>query len=566
VAAQKGDKPPGLVLIKGGRTKVGNDVKDVEKMINEDLTVRTKVRTLDSTTPQISVLIEPFYMGLTEVTNEQFLEYVNATGTKPPHYWAGEAVEAQRVAFVTDKANKGNKFDSAEWWTQNWQEQKWDAPTGIDLLRPVNYVNYTDALAYCAWAGVRLPTEQEFQRACRGNSEMLYPWGEEWEDGKYAATSEMRSVKAAFPAGYFPAGASGEGLLDLAGNVWEWTTSNYNSYKGWKTGNVYNIGKGRRAEKLTPESSWSPSNQVVVGGGYVSDRVAAMCTIRRSTERTQKSQGMGFRVSASPKAGSDLANSIYQENLRHSRARGEGVLFELNGAVSVNHWSSKSTVVTDKDVKKERALKDYTIPSEYRVITGFEHMMFVSRDELPESGSDVLLSRATLREAQQIGFLSLSKPMVEPALEAGVYLVAYRAKGKFIEPKAETADSDAAAADAAAPDPDEPEPTDPFEGLIDFEEPNILILDSDSGDLVAHFPLKVAPTIKKGKGGGSYTQVETKRWIKDDAGEDFQLIEQWLDLAVEIPTSQSRRYLPLTLRMKPADGFFDVGWKIKQGK
>lgn len=559
--AQDAGTPPGLVLIKGGRTKIGNDVKDVEKMINEDLTVRTKVRTLDSTTPQISLLIPHFYMGLTELTNEQYHEFVKAMGVAPPHYWAAEAVEAARNAFLAVKDRpRSEKFDSAAWWAENWQDQEWSAPTGMDLLRPVNYVNYEDALAYCAWAGLRLPTEQEFQRACRGSGEGLYPWGDEWEDTKFAATSEIRSVKIAFPAGYFPAGASSDGLLDLAGNVWEWTTSNYSAYKGWKSGNVYNVGKGRRAQKLTPESSWAPANQVVVGGGYVSDRVAAMCTIRRSTERRQKSQGMGFRTAASPEPGRDLANSIYQGHLRHSRARAEGVLFELKAPVSMNHWTSRATEANADDIKAERRLKDYSIPDEYRVVTGYEHVLFATRDVLPESGSDVLLARATLREAQQIGFLSLSTPMVEPALAPGVYLVAFRAKGTFILPKAEGEETDAVAAD------EEEEPTDPFEGMIDFEKHNILILDSDTGDLITHFPLEASISIRKGKGGGTFTQVETKRWIKDDDGDDLQLVEQWLNLDVDIPTSQSRRYLPVSIRMRPADGFFDLGWGIKKDK
>ena len=549
--AQKGkDAPPGMVLIKGGRTKVGLDVKDIEKLINDDPTAKNYIRTLDSTTPQHSVTVEPFYMMLTETTNEQFVEFVQATNARPPYYWAPEAIDGARHAFLEDKdRDKTIKFDPAAWWDKNWREQEWSGPKGVDLVRPVVFVRYQDAVDYCTWAGLRLPSEQEYQRAVRGNGEELYPWGSEWEDGKYAATNEIRSVKTVFPVGHFPEGNNKEGIYDLAGNVWEWTTSPYDAFDGWKSGNEYEVGKGRSAETLKPESKWDPAYKVMVGGAFVNDHVAAMCTTRRSTAPYQQAEAMGFRAVRSSLKGRDLAEATYRKVLANSRARGEGVGFQLNSGVILEYWKSRESSVTKDDIKRDRKLSGYEMPEGYRVITGYEHIQFVPRDELAESGSDVQFARQTRREPQQLGFLSLTEPMLDPVLAEGTYLIAYRAGGKFIAPDADP--------DAEAP---EEEISDPYEGILELDKDNILFLDAKSGELVGYKQLDGSLSIKKGKGGGTWTKVEEKVWAKDANGEDVRVTENWLQLDAEIATSQGKRYLPLTLKFKPSQDFFDQPW------
>lgn len=144
--------------------------------------------------PSHTISIPPFFIDLYEVTNEQYKKFIDATHRLPPDDWINNAYPLE---------NKKH---------------------------PVAFVTWYDAHDYCSWAGKRLPTEEEWEKAARGTDGRLYPWGNEF-DPKKANMPQSHSTGTT-PVGSFPQGRSPYGLYDMAGNVWEWTDSWATPYPG----------------------------------------------------------------------------------------------------------------------------------------------------------------------------------------------------------------------------------------------------------------------------------------------------------------------------------------------
>jgi formylglycine-generating enzyme required for sulfatase activity len=154
-----------------------------------------------------------YWIGRTEVTNAEYLRFVQATGHGTPDHWKG--------GFV---------------------------PTGVAQL-PVVDVSWYDARAYCDWAGGHLPTELQWEKAARGTDGRIFPWGNEWDSKRcrnfdevtMLANPHLDTVRdAPAAAGSYPAGASPYGCADMAGNVWEWCADSYDgaAYRRYARGDL----------------------------------------------------------------------------------------------------------------------------------------------------------------------------------------------------------------------------------------------------------------------------------------------------------------------------------------
>jgi formylglycine-generating enzyme required for sulfatase activity len=116
---------------------------------------------------------------------------------------------------------------------------------------PINCINWTQANAYCEWAGKRLPTEAEWEKAARGTDGLIYPWGNEWDEEKGCFNRSSTCV-----VGSYPSGASPYGVLDMAGNVWEWVSD-------WYDANYYSSSRFRN-----PQGPSSGEKRLLRGGAW----------------------------------------------------------------------------------------------------------------------------------------------------------------------------------------------------------------------------------------------------------------------------------------------------------
>jgi len=197
--------------------------------------------------PSHTISIPAFFIDRYEVTNEQYKQFIGDTHRRPPDDWING-----------DYPLENNKH-------------------------PVAFVSWYDAHDYCSWAGKRLPTEEEWEKAARGTDGRLYPWGNEF-DPKKANMPQSHSTGTT-PVGSFPQGRSPYGLYDMAGNVWEWTESWATPYPG---------------SPIPTAHYFTGEYKVLKGGSWVDCSfyrcgISALTFNRGYFKPQTKNQGFGFR-------------------------------------------------------------------------------------------------------------------------------------------------------------------------------------------------------------------------------------------------------------------------------
>jgi iron(II)-dependent oxidoreductase len=169
------------------------------------------------------VELGPYYIDTVPVTNAEFADFVEAGGYADERLWQPEG-----WAFRQEESLEHPGFWRRE--DGGWTRRRFGNWERLPLDEPVQHVCWYEADAFARWAGKRLPTEAEWERAAGSGEQRRYPWGE--EAGDEANLAGARFAPAA--VGAYPDGASADGVEHLLGDVWEWTASDFTAYPGFE--------------------------------------------------------------------------------------------------------------------------------------------------------------------------------------------------------------------------------------------------------------------------------------------------------------------------------------------
>jgi len=226
-----------MIFIPAGKSVMGSNDYDDEKPIHK-------------------VTLDGYYIYRTAVTVAQYLKFCEETGHKKP-----------------------SSFD----FNPNWSKRD----------HPIVNVSYNDALAYCAWAGGRLPTEAEWEKAASWDDakkqKRKFPWGDEFDTSKlWCSTAKVGDAGGTKSVGSFPSGESAYGVWDMAGNVWQWCSDYYDkdfySSRLATDRNAENQSVGEKASRVFRGGSWNDD--------YMDD---FRCSNRKYGTPIYRSNDCGFR-------------------------------------------------------------------------------------------------------------------------------------------------------------------------------------------------------------------------------------------------------------------------------
>ena len=274
-----------MVLVPAGEFVMGITPDEIASLLRNP---KAKSALLKDETTSHRVFLDAFYIDTYEVTNTRFEQFVQARGyrTQAEHGGGGMIRTGVKTWAQVPDAN-------------------WRAPRGQGSsiagleTHPVVQVSWHDAKAYCAWAGKRLPTEAEWEKAARGTDGRLYPWGNqsdgvrvnfcdrtcpfEWKDDSvddgYGSTA---------PVGSYEAGKSPYGAYDMAGNVWEWVADRYDA------------GYYQRSPARNPQGPTSGAQVSLRGGSWLYGALAFRTTVRSGVPPDRRNDNIGLRCVQAP--------------------------------------------------------------------------------------------------------------------------------------------------------------------------------------------------------------------------------------------------------------------------
>ncbi|MEU4524419.1 ergothioneine biosynthesis protein EgtB [Amycolatopsis sp. NPDC024027] len=236
---------------------------------------------LDNERPAHEIAVDAFWMDTVPVTGGAYAEFLDGGGYADERWWSPAG-----WAYRTENAITAPRFWKRE--QDGWWRTRFGVYERVPADEPVVHVSYFEAEAYAAWAGRRLPTEAEWEKAARfdpatGRSRR-FPWGDEEPSAEHANLGQ-RHLRPA-PAGAYPAGASPTGVHQLIGDVWEWTSTDFHGYPGFAP----------FPYRAYSEVFFGPEHKVLRGGSFGTDSAAIRGTFRNWDYPIRRQIFAGFRT------------------------------------------------------------------------------------------------------------------------------------------------------------------------------------------------------------------------------------------------------------------------------
>jgi iron(II)-dependent oxidoreductase len=237
---------------------------------------------LDNERPAHTVEVPAFFLDMVPVTNGAYQEFISDGGYEDPRWWSGQGWEHRQEAGL----------EAPLFWSRDgasgWLRRRFGTTEPVPAAEPVMHVCWYEADAYARWAGRRLPTEAEWEKAARHDADLgrsrRYPWGDA-DPGPRQANLGQRHLRPAAAGGY-PDGASPLGIRQLIGDVWEWTASDFLPYPGFQA----------FPYKEYSEVFFGPEYKVLRGGAFSVDQVACRGTFRNWDYPIRRQIFAGFRT------------------------------------------------------------------------------------------------------------------------------------------------------------------------------------------------------------------------------------------------------------------------------
>ncbi len=256
-----------MVFVPGGRFAMGTD---------------DRARALDNERGAHVVDLPDFLIDTTPVTNGAFAEFVESGGYESEEFWDPAGWEYIEKEGISAPKHWHRPETHSFWRTERFG---YEEPLNFDA--PVMHVSWHEADAYARWAGKRLPTEAEWEKAAswdpKTGTKRLYPWGDEPLTPERANLDQL--AFSAAEVGAYPAGASAYGCLGMIGDVWEWTATDFYAYPGFEA----------FPYKEYSEIFFGPSYKVLRGGSWATRPGAIRNTFRNWDYPIRRQLFCGFR-------------------------------------------------------------------------------------------------------------------------------------------------------------------------------------------------------------------------------------------------------------------------------